>query len=886
MASVADRTVFRIEGEVDANWRGAYDLLVRPPGARLGLERTNGVVEPNFISFAGSGGISLAQLDAVRRVEAVEVAAPVSFVGYVRYVPSSPVVHLPAPPSQPTLYRVSLSATTSDGVHELLVQRQEGLVLLGPGTGPQAAQSWTTNFGSISGGQRKDGTVVYDLSGKVPLPAIASPIMAVDPTAEAELLGPSAAFMARLAGVAPESRTVADFDHESIPDTFGFARSQLRFASRSESDAVRDRPVVPLVVSSRIYASLGLRLEVEQVGDPLRAYPPGDAVNEILKAALAEAGTGERSIGVSQSDLSGRLHPLQLTEVAVSWPGVTDFETVLALSEFNDFVAGLPTRPNYNSVSGRPGSDVDLHFKVSQTGIVGPDGGPPRGSSNGDGLALQVTTGREAAYREFREVALAAAKDFSPAEPGDQPFYFAPLGEFDLSRLDLPVQAVSYVPYGAYDPPQTEWLGSGLDTPPSPVQMSPTLNPAGLIMVPPLAITDLEGAVVLRGDRPIDAIRIRVSGVSGFTPDARSRIEAVAASIADLGLDVDVVAGSSPQTVEVFVPGYFVDTSEARDLGWVRQEWTTLGAAERVVRGLTSGTVEILVLGILAGLVSAAAIQVVQAATRRREIAILISSGWSQRNVWVWIMSEAALAAVVVLVLGLIAWFVAGGGALPGLAASLVATMLLIAPAMALRATKIGITTGTIAVQGGDLNERAPRVPGVGGPVSLGFRAVVSRPIRASVMVLALAGTAAALALVATVVGEAAERAGPTRLAIAVSGIIQPSLLLTLGAVVFANVAALTAMWRLDNRARAGEAAALIAVGWSRRQILLSRAAAGTVIALPAAGLGAILTISGMAAISGGDPSFAFAVTAAVALSVGVFGPAAVGLKVDPAQRP
>lgn len=886
MASIADRTVVRIEGEVDANWRGAYDLLVRPPGARLDLERTSGVVEPNFISFAGAGGIGVAQLDAIRRLDGVDVAAPISFVGYIRYVLSSPVVHLPAPPSQPTLYRVSLSATTSDGVHDLLVQRQAGLVLIGPGTGPEAAQSWTTSLGSLSGGQREDGTVVYDLSGNVPLPAIATPMMAIDPIAEAELLGPSAAFVGRLAGVSPGSRTVAAFDHESIPDAFGFARSQLRFTSRSERENVRERPIVPILVSSRIYASLRLRLEVEQVGDPLRAYPPGDAVGEILKAALDEAGTGERSIGVSEVDLSGGLRPLQLTEVAVSWPGVTDFESVSAFSEFSDFVAGLPTRPQYGSVAARPGSDAGLQFRVNQAGVVGPDGGPPQGSPRGDGFALQTTTGREAAYREFREVPLAAAKDFSPAEPGDQPFFFAPLGEFDLSRLDLPVEAVSYVPFGAYDQPQTEWLGSVDDTPPSPVAMSPTLNPAGLIMVPPLAMTDLDGAIVLRGERPIDAIRIRVSDVSDFTPEARSRIEALAASIADMGLDVDVVAGSSPQTVEVFVPGYFAEAEGARDLGWVRQEWTTLGAAERVVRGLTTGTVQILVLGILAGLVSAAAIQVIQAAARRREIAVLMASGWSPQDVWVWIISEAGLAAAVALALGLVAWFVAGGGAMPGLAASFVAITLLIAPAVALRATRIGITTGSVAVQGGDLNERMPRVPGVGGPLTLGFRGVVARPIRALVMVLALAGTAAALALVATVVGEAAERAGPTRLATAVSQVIQPSLLLTLAGVMLANAVALAAMWHLDSRARAGEAAALVAVGWSRRQILMSRAAAGFAIALPSAVLGAILTIAGMAAVSGADPALAAAAAVTIALCLGALGPPTVGLRVDPAQQP
>jgi hypothetical protein len=352
-----------------------------------------------------------------------------------------------------------------------------------------------------------------------------------------------------------------------------------------------------------------------------------------------------------------------------------------------------------------------------------------------------------------------------------------------------------------------------------------------------------------------------------------------------MGLDVDVVAGSSPQSVELYVPGYFVDTAEARDLGWVLQEWTTLGAAERVVQGLTTGTVAILVLGMLAGLVSAAAIQVVQAAGRRREIAVLVATGWSQRDVSVWIMSEATLAAAAVVALGLIAWIVAGGGTIPGAAAVSVATTLLIAPALALRASRTGSTSG-VAVVSGDLNERAPHSPAVRGPATLGLRNALSRPLRALVMVLALAGTAAALALVATVVAEAADRAGPTRLAWAVSQVIQPSLVLTLAGVALANTAALTAMWRLDSRSRSGEAAAFVAVGWSRRQILISRAAAGIVIAVPAAVIGAILTIGGMTAVSGANPVLATVSTVLLALFLGVVGPRVAGVSVDPAQRP
>lgn len=884
MASVTERTVVRIQGEVNANWRGAYDLLVRPPGARLDLERTNGVVEPNFIGFTGSGGISLEQLEAIRRIEGVEIAAPIGFVGFLHYVVSSPIISLPAPPAEPTVYRIRLTATTSDGLRDLLVQRQSGLLLLGPGEGPQAIQRWATNLGGLMSGQRADGTSVYLLSFDRPLPSIASPLMAVDPAAEMQLLGSSADFLEPLAQVPPTSRTVGTFDHESIPDQYAFARSQLRFASQSTIDAVLNRPVVPLVVSDRLYATLRLQLSVDRVGSPLTSYPPGEAGRDILEAALTEAGPGITPVGVAGADLTGKLRPLQLTEAAVPWPGTTVTESTTAFSEFRDFTAGLPTRPQYRIVPTPPDSDAAVAFEIARLGVVGPDGQAPQEHSSDDPLAPELTTGREAAYREFREVPLAAAEGFSPAEPGDQPFFFAPLGEFDLSQLELPTDELSYVPFGAYDPPRTLWLGN--TTGASPVEMSPTLNPRGLIMVPPLAITDLSGAVTLRGDHPIDAVRVRVAGINDFSSASRARIQRVAEAILAMGLDVDVVAGSSPQPVDVFVPGYIVRDNGADDLGWIRQEWTTLGAAERVFRGLTSGALEILIIGLASAMVTTAAVQLVRAATRRREVAILLASGWSTGHIRAWVMGEALVSGIIVLGLGLAVWVAQGATILPGVAVVVVAFGVVAAPALSLHLTDMRIEGSGATVQAGDVNPRTPRLPTVRGPVTLGIRNVIASPARSLVLILGLGGAASALSLVAATVAEAGLRAGPTRLASAVLQIIEPSLLLTLAAAVGANVVALAAMWRLDARARAGEAAALIASGWTRSQVLGTRLAAGAVVSLPAAAVGAAMSAAAATAIGATNPVSIIAATIITCPILGVVGPVLVGLVVDPTRRP
>ncbi len=221
----------------------------------------------------------------------------------------------------------------------------------------------------------------------------------------------------------------------------------------------------------------------------------------------------------------------------------------------------LMLRPDYAARSPRPGS-LTPTFTIASKGLANADAAPVRPQVE----AGTVEVGLEPAYRTLRSVPLAVARGFRSTGPYDQPFYFAPITTFDLGRLVLPSNPLNYVPLGAYDPPATE-LVAGPDgrALPEPVPMHPTLNPAGLIAVPPLAMTNLEAARLLRGDAPIDAVRVRVRGLTDFGSEARRRVERVASRIAELGLDVDIVAGSSPQPVEVYVPAYRVDRQPPGD---------------------------------------------------------------------------------------------------------------------------------------------------------------------------------------------------------------------------------------------------------------------------------------------------------------------------------
>lgn len=67
---------------VEENFRGSYDVLVRPAGSTSAFEQSEGLVR-QAVTSSTYGGISFEQLAAIRAIPGVEVAAPLATVGYV-----------------------------------------------------------------------------------------------------------------------------------------------------------------------------------------------------------------------------------------------------------------------------------------------------------------------------------------------------------------------------------------------------------------------------------------------------------------------------------------------------------------------------------------------------------------------------------------------------------------------------------------------------------------------------------------------------------------------------------------------------------------------------------------------------------------------------------
>ncbi len=793
----------------DANFRGSYDLLVRPATDDLRLAATRGLVEQDFLGLNGSGGITMAQLGQIRAQPGVSLAAPIAVVGYVKTLGVGPCVYLQARPSKPTLYRYDLTATTTDGVRPILVQREHADVLVpAAGSKDQVAASR-----SLSGAATQaDGSVNSCFE---PLPTVASPVVGVDPPAERQLLGPSASFLDAFSRIEDrEHLNVSSIEHAHVPEAlFPFGASDARTMATSGPGTTR--PVVPVLVSARLSAPLTLSVHVTQQGAPLPAMPAGGTGDPLaaLQTAARLAGPGTTDQGTSTLDVTQKLVPFTPVSLELSLPGSGRPAVSDGFGQSNPvFDAQRAQRPAYTTREPRPGSSAPAFSAAPQGFIAGED-------DETTPLPAGVAAGQQS-YRALVNQP-SPFPDFTPTNSYDKPFAFAPIGRFDLSTLELPTNKLDYVPLGVYDQPNTALVADAAGTATAtPTPLSPTLNPQGFLTGPPLAITDLLGGQTLRGSAPIDAVRVRLSGITGFNAESRQRLVAAALAIGRHGLHVDVVAGSSPQAVEVYLPQYR-GNGPGSDLGWARQEWTTLGATARVASALGGADRALLGLGLALCVVFLGCLQSLRLTTRTRDVALLRAGGLSAARVQRWYLAESGTAvAVLAAVLGLASLALRPGRVAVAswvLVVALVPLFEAAAVAAALRsARRAGGSTGGDEVA--SLGRRGLRRT-VRSPSGYGLRQAVARRTRTVVFVLAGVMSATAAGLAVAVLSDTSRRSGPTLLAADALTRLRPYAIALFAIATVGGVALTATTLSVDLRDRRGELQLLVASGWGARHI-------------------------------------------------------------------
>lgn len=151
-----------------------------------------------------------------------------------------------------------------------------------------------------------------------------------------------------------------------------------------------------------------------------------------------------------------------------------------------------------------------------------------------------------------------------------------------------------------------------------------TILPGSFVCAPAHGLMDIEDAAYIKGDAPIDAVRIRVGGIAGYDELAEAKILHVAQQIQEIGqFEVDIVAGASPMAVMVSVEG----------IGEVSQPWTSLGVAARITEGWNSVNIIIVCLFSLMSLSYILNRFLFRRWLQFEERKLLLELGWKRRHI-------------------------------------------------------------------------------------------------------------------------------------------------------------------------------------------------------------------------------------------------------------
>jgi len=853
--TAASRTAqLRTVGSVSANFSPAYDILVRPSGARTAVENLTGTVQPDFLSGI-YGGITMAQYHKVQQIPGVQVAAPIAMAGYAQL---QAAIFVPVPAaalakSSRQLYRISTTWVSDNGAtritqppgylyvtpqpigvdssgNAVTVPTAAGCPTLqsyglSPGTNPfgAAAQSYALCWSRVN---QYDVGLSSNAAGYFITWTIPVLIAAIDPRAEAELDGLNGALV-----------------------------SGKYLTENEDGNATQ----VPVLVSSASGMNEYAQTTLQQLATPT-ATP---TMNASWKSAQASA--PGRTVTIVHTTAQ------QAYNAVLKGGGPTVSVTTRTGSTTGNAVSGF-------------WSVGPVDYQRTTVGALVPRQAVNPSSVWYTGSNFRVAMDDEdSQYRTVTSHATARSQP-TPSRPSTISLIHI-AGVFDPARIKA-FDPLSQVPLGDYQPvaaaPATAASRQALHG----ADLLPSQNLGGLVSQPVNLITTLSALPELENGHyytgvstadPISVIRVGVAGVTGADVLSRARINAVAQQIEQrTGLDVDIVAGSSPSPVTIDVPaGKFGQPPLTLTEDWVKENVAVaiLNAMDK-----TSVALFILILVVCVLFVVNAATAAVRG--RRRELGVLAAVGWRRSRLFSTVLGELAG-------IGLTAGLLAAALAVPvsaGLGLS-------VSPARALLAVPVAVA---VAVVGGLapawLAARADPVSSVRPPVLATRRAhqpagvtgmaalnVARTPGRTLIGVVSLAVGIAALTLLTAVTFAFRGVVVGSLLGDAVDVQVRSVDYVAAGATVALGVLAVADVVFLNITERSAELAAIRSFGWRdttlARLVITEGAIIGIIGSLAGAGIGLgaaawfagqlparLLAIAALAAVAG------IVVTAAAAL--------------------
>jgi ABC-type lipoprotein release transport system permease subunit len=836
-----------VQGTVARSFRGDYDILVRPNDSRSARERRTAAVQANFLSGI-TGGISMRQWRRIEKLPGVGVAAPLANVGYVMPTAEMPIDISRALPangralvradvtwrSERGLTRVpdapDFAYVTDDSLRNEPPESQAdpyrryslregdaerpvcyagfdttGLALDGPFSPLYRSQLGC--FSRDGGRGRWFFGPLRSLSPRVVL-RWSFPLLltAVDPDAEARLTG--------LDRRVRSGRYLRASDKPQVSQPRGRRKLPARF--------------LPVLAADRIF--------VDEQADV--------ALRRVDERALDR---WRRPFDVDGDTLS----PLGYLLRAPAGP-ISAREQVGAAAAYRQLLRELRDPDRY------------LFEEVSALWRIGPAGQVSRPA---DPLVWKNSAYSDWAFPSpaARDRAFRAIEPFVASGAGSGPDTAAPtlraVGTFDPGETSADTRSTE-PPLTTLQPPALTARDTASDRQLGGRPLRPNTSLGGYLTQPPALLTSLRAARAfgpptfpdLDRDKPISAVRVRVTGVTGADAVSRERIRQAAQRIAtQTGLDVDITAGASGAPTALDLPaGRFGRPALALDELWIRK-----GVATRVLDAVDRKSLVLfaLILVVCSLFVTNATSAAVGA--RRTELGVMSAVGWDTRRLFTVVLLEVGVIGIAAGVTGALLSLplaaVAGVGAsVPRAAAAAAAATLLALLAGLVPALRAARSNPVEAIAPVVLDARkAWRPRGLGG---LALINLVRTPGRTALAALSVAFGVCALTLLVAVTVAFKDTLVGTLLGDAVAIDVRGTDYLAVAAMIFLSAAAVADVLYLNVRDRAAELATLRATGWDETVLGRLIAAEGLAIGALGGSTGALVGLCAAALFAGAVP--------------------------------
>ena len=596
LAGTSQTTQAVLTHDIAKAWPSPYDILVRPVGAQDPIEGDLNLLRPNYLSGL-RGGITEAQLDQIRAIPGIAVAAPIAVVGYT-YWPDFRSFDL-----RPYLTKDSISffrlSVTSTGDNGRSIYPSE-TVYIAASAGGETVFDWSRSQ-TIPGTETvlvQTNLVTSSGIYKCTLPEVCvAPVFCHGPqSAPATQCSPLNTAQPGWVGVYdnyPVPILVAGVDPIAEADLVGLERCVKQGRYLSPADAPGPRTVLDLTVTgipvltsdqSFVREAVDTRLD-----ESLGSSPPTASISAFAGWATVSDGktTADdlyRSLLPTVSTISYSTGPLWQTG-PVSYTRIS---------------------PNHLQVSGVAADPSVLQF---------------------------FSTPRFSDVPEANDVWLRPVSEHrQPVPLGYAPGYhwtWNSVGTYDpkcLPGFSTPTGRMD-----AYNIPEVLASdGEGI---------FPNRSLASYTNIPPLVLTTLAGARYFAnpnvdagapGEAFISAIRIRVVGSESPSSSAEARLARVAAEIGQATrLQVDIVRGSSPRPMMIDLPaGKF-----GRPAMTVTELWSDKGVAFTFLRAISAQNLALFSLVLVGGLVLVGETGYMSAVRRRREFGVLRALGWRTASI-------------------------------------------------------------------------------------------------------------------------------------------------------------------------------------------------------------------------------------------------------------